>query len=1545
MVNTTSETPIIERDRSTGIDRLAQWPALLVVVAVIGVLVSFFAYFEISKAEADRNAAVVERRTEQLQSMLVGRIREYRLATWYLANLAETISPTNRHQFELTARELLKRFPELQAIEWSPLVRFEDRVRYEELAQEMGIPDFVFREPDGDAGMREAGMRDEYCPIFFIEPLNGNERALGLDVFAATSASAVLECRDSGRAKLSGPIRLVQETADQAGVVFYAPYYGPLPDAAAKEDRRKGFKGVFQLVFRCEDMIDTLLKSSLLQPSQELPADLGVDQERPVTTVGRENENEAFVGMDFLVTDRTAETGGELFSRWARLRGDLIEPLTTEAMADGVRAVRSVQFGGRYWQIILRASPQYLRARHTLYAAGALSSGLAFTVLMLAYVLVLQRKSRDVENLVTGRTMDLERSFRQLEQRQERLKNVNETMGELAQVDVADEFDFEEVLQRLCEVTARRFSIDRVGVWLYTAKRTDLKCECMYLLTSRRSVRGRVLTSGEFPEFFEALEGGTQIAAVSARLDRRTGGMSEDYLEPENIFSMLTSPIVRSGKVVGVVTYDALGKHRRWAQEETTLAGALADFVTLALTDEERANAEGRLRESERLYHSLVENLPQFVFRKDREGRFTFVNEQLAEAFDLPVEKMIGHTDEELAPPELAAKYRQDDSRVMEKGEVLEFVEECELPGGRLFLHTCKTPIKDEAGKIIGVQGIAWDITERYRLQAALNASDERFRRLVDSLECIVWEAGPEDLQVTFVSKQAEKILGYPTGMWMDDEDFWTNRIHSDDRKRVLEDYRDVARTGREHETEFRMVAADGRTVWVRVIVSVERDERGRPQKLRGLMIDMTESRRMQGELYESTERMRLFIQHTPTSVAMFDRNMNYILASRKWSEDNGLVGQDIVGKSHYEVVPDIPERWRRIHQHCLTGNSAECDEDRFERADGQVDYVRWELHPWHLKSGEVGGIIMFAEIISDRVKARLAIERSEAILQATGRAAELFLKAETWNDAVVEVMEHLGDATRVGRICLFENNFKRGASEQTRLRFEWFADQGAKEVGGASSENFDWADRRIRRWRDLLAMGGVVKGHMSDFTAEEQEFIGQETVKSMLVIPLRVRGKWWGVMSFDAYDEEREWNAAEVGALKGAVDNLCAAIERELAESERISIERRMQDSQRLESLGVLAGGIAHDFNNLLTAIIGNAGLARLELKDGSPLAEPLDVIEKTSLRAADLCKQMLAYAGKGRFEMVRLELNELVADTTDLLRVSISKKAELAIELQEDLPRVQADASQIQQIIMNLVINASEAIGDHPGTITVTTDETKIEEGDWDGLLLGAGTVPEAVVRLTVSDTGAGMAENTLKRVLEPFYTTKFTGRGLGLAAVQGIINGHGGGLRVSTEPGEGSTFEVFLPVAGRSGKAKVKKPGPELTLPAGVRILVVDDEETVRNVAASLLQKWGVTVTTACNGRAGVDEFRRADGEFDLVLMDYLMPSMNGVEAAAELKSLRDDVKILMMSGFDEENSVDRHSNAGMSGFLQKPFRKEKLHDEVAKLLAGSGKGATD
>ena len=419
---------------------------------------------------------------------------------------------------------------------------------------------------------------------------------------------------------------------------------------------------------------------------------------------------------------------------------------------------------------------------------------------------------------------------------------------------------------------------------------------------------------------------------------------------------------------------------------------------------------------------------------------------------------------------------------------------------------------------------------------------------------------------------------------------------------------------------------------------------------------------------------------------------------------------------------------------------------------------------------------------------------------------------------------------------------------------------------------------------------------------------------------------------------EINSWLEHQDGEPVG-VQAICRDIsERERVQEERARIERKLQESQKLESLGVLAGGVAHDFNNLLTAIIGNVNLARMDAADGSPLAESLDQAERAAERAADLCQQMLAFSGKGRFLLQPLAISALVRDTAELLRTSLSRKIEIDLQLAADLPAVLGDATQMRQIAMNLLINAGEAIGDSKGTISVVTGVIR-PAAEW---FADAQVVPETpeeeYVFLEVRDSGCGMNAETLARVFEPFFTTKFTGRGLGLAAVLGILRGHRGALKVTTDIGHGTTFRLLLPAAGPLPPAGATPASPAGTPLRRALVLVVDDEATVRLTVQRLVESMGCDVVSAVDGADGVEKFRRLSDRIAAVVLDLTMPKMDGAEALRAMRVLRSDVRVVLMSGFAESQAMARFAGAGVDGFLQKPFNAQDLCERLRTVLGG-------
>ena len=401
---------------------------------------------------------------------------------------------------------------------------------------------------------------------------------------------------------------------------------------------------------------------------------------------------------------------------------------------------------------------------------------------------------------------------------------------------------------------------------------------------------------------------------------------------------------------------------------------------------------------------------------------------------------------------------------------------------------------------------------------------------------------------------------------------------------------------------------------------------------------------------------------------------------------------------------------------------------------------------------------------------------------------------------------------------------------------------------------------------------------------------------------------------------------------------------ERKQAEAERLQLERRLQQSQRLESLGVLAGGIAHDFNNILMSVLGNAELALTILSPSAPARENLLEITASSRRAADLCRQMLAYSGRGHFVTEAIDLQALIEDMLGLLQSTVSKKALLNLNMGKNLPPMRGDVSQLSQVIMNLVINASEAIGERSGVITISTGVTECT-GEYLERTYGEGNLaPGLYLTLEVSDTGAGMDKATQERIFEPFFTTKFTGRGLGLSAILGIVRGHKGALRLYSELGKGTTFKILFPVSETAAESLARANGATKDDWQGAgTILLVDDEETIRTLGVRMLASLGFTVITAADGREALAVYAEHRDEITLVLLDLTMPHMDGEQTFRELRLIAPGVRVVMSSGYAQNDIAARFAGKGLVGFVHKPYSLAELRDQLRAALEGIEPGS--
>ncbi|MCB2192940.1 MAG: response regulator [Deltaproteobacteria bacterium] len=389
-------------------------------------------------------------------------------------------------------------------------------------------------------------------------------------------------------------------------------------------------------------------------------------------------------------------------------------------------------------------------------------------------------------------------------------------------------------------------------------------------------------------------------------------------------------------------------------------------------------------------------------------------------------------------------------------------------------------------------------------------------------------------------------------------------------------------------------------------------------------------------------------------------------------------------------------------------------------------------------------------------------------------------------------------------------------------------------------------------------------------------------------------------------------------------------------AEAERLKIEQQLLQVQKLESLGVLAGGIAHDFNNMLMGILGNAELARMDLSPESPVGVYFEQIETAARRLADLTNQLLAYSGRGRFVVKAINLSSLVTELSSLLNTVISKQAQVRLNLDENLPSVQVDVTQMRQVIMNLITNASDALQERNGTITICTGTTMVDRDYLASTHLEEDLPTGTYVYLEVSDTGVGMDLETQEKIFDPFFTTKFTGRGLGLAAVQGIIRSHNGTIKVYSEPGKGTAIKVLLPISQVAVQSIAESLPTDGDLSKPIQVLLVDDDETVRKVTCRSLEKMGCRVLTAQDGVDGLNLFRKHLGEMDLVVLDMTMPRLSGEETFQQLRRLKPSVKVLLTSGYNEQESTNRFTGKGLAGFIQKPFTPTELRRKMRDIL---------
>ncbi len=804
---------------------------------------------------------------------------------------------------------------------------------------------------------------------------------------------------------------------------------------------------------------------------------------------------------------------------------------------------------------------------------------------------------------------------------------------------------------------------------------------------------------------------------------------------------------------------------------------------------------------------------------------------------------------------------------------------------------------------------------QRERLETALTAGAVRF-----------WDS---DLNTGHVSLAPIGVDLFETGTTsstysMDD---WYSHIHPDDLERVKTSAEDARREGDHYQVEYRIVLPDDSIRWLESRAAVIRDEKGEAVRMIGVSTDISQRTEATQALRESEQRFRELAANVREVFWMHDvlGGMQLLYVSPAYETVWGRKLTDIYAHPQDwidAIHEDDVDRVSDVFFHAVENEAHYDAEFRMRRPDGQIRWIHDRGHPVRDESGVMYRFAGIAEDITEQknIAEELRQHREELERLVAQRTEELESSNEDLKTEIKERQE-IEASLRLNE-------------ERLKSIFEGIADSIL--VHDENRRILDCNEamcRRLKYSREELLNMTTDDIDSPEFAADFDRRLKHQLGEGYC----RVEGvhvdRDGNLINVDCITTRIEYEGRP--AVLAAVRDITQQKE---AEEERRQLERQMQHAQKLESLGVLAGGIAHDFNNLLLGVLGSAELAIDNIAVESPAYEDVKSIEQAAKKAADLCRQMLAYAGKGRFVVEAVDLNDVIHDMSSLLETTVSKKSVLRYRLKENIPAVMADSSQLTQILMNLVTNASDAIGGDSGAITVQTDVGECTEEYLKDTVAGSSVQAGTYVALEVSDTGCGMDAPTRQRIFDPFFTTKFAGRGLGLAAVMGIIRGHKGALRVYSEAGKGSSFKLLFPASDVEAVSRGRDEVPVEEFLMEGNIMLVDDDSIVRNVAGKTLERMGFTVVTCNDGQEAVDYFRMHADEVDCILLDLTMPRMGGEEAFHEILQIDPEAKVILSSGYNEQEVVNHVTTRGLAGFIQKPYVRERLAEMFRRILLG-------
>lgn len=987
-----------------------------------------------------------------------------------------------------------------------------------------------------------------------------------------------------------------------------------------------------------------------------------------------------------------------------------------------------------------------------------------------------------------------------------------------------------------------------------------------------------------------------------------------DILSPFTIFILkafaktpaILAPITQHGDVKG--TLYVAGKSL--LVTDVPLIAAFANQLAVAL---ENAQLLQATKQAEDQYRRLFETANDGILIIDS-STLAIVAANPKTAY------LTGHTQAELLEMKFTDLIPDGQSKVMVLHESLEeqgeFMFEFGLTqkNGRKFTLQLSANLFEVGGKLL-LQGAMRDVTKQKLAEEALRQSEERFRILANTAPGVIYLCKNNyNFDLIYVNDSIKKLTGYTQAQFLSGAASFRTLCHPDDSDSlVLQDAHTLREQAGYHLT-YRIKHGNGEWRWIEDWGDGVFDEQGDIQFLAGFMADVTE--RKQAEMLQSALYRIANVANSEISLDDLYLSIHQIVGGLMeaknfyialYDEKNGRISFPYFVDESETNPGSYPAKNGLTEYVIKTGKSMLVTQPELEQLIQQnvVESVGpapcvWLGTPLQSK-GDILGIIVVQSYYNSSHLTRRELEFLEFVSHQIASAINRKQAEENLNTAYARLQSIIESTQDI--VFALDTEFHYLAFNQNHKN-------SMKRIYGLD----------IEIGRNIL----------------EYMHINGDDQKAQKDIQRALNGEQYTIEQI--YGDERllrtyfEASYNPIRDHQGQVMGTAVFV-RDV--SEKRQAEEILRRTQKLESLGIMAGGVAHDFNNLLVAMLGQSSLALAKLPPEHPAYGHIQKTTKAAEKASELTRQLLAYTGHGQLTIAPLDLNNLIIENYHLLEVSIPKNVQFQLNLADFLPSIDADAGQIQQIVMNLILNAAEAIENEQGFVTVSTCLYDLganeEKTYWQNM--NETMPPGNYVMLEVKDTGCGMEESILSRIFDPFFTTKFTGRGLGLAAVMGIVKSHKGGLHVSSEPNKGTTFRLLFPTSRKNLPDLSPQMGAKMDIQPGM-ILVIDDEEPVRDAVSDILEMEGFQVLTAHNGMTGVAIYQQKQAEISLIILDLSMPGMNGVETFQALQAVDPQVRVLLSSGYSETEIATRFQGQGFVGFIHKPYSMAALAESVRR-----------